>query len=55
MSPLQIPFDDNCLAHTANYWAFDYWGETDLGREDRFAEAAHLILGVDSGYVLPAC
>lgn len=55
MSPLLVPFDDEILAHVANYWAFDDWEETDLGREDRFAEAAHLALGVDSGACLPAC
>ena len=53
MSPLQIPFDDNCLAHTANYWAFDDWGESDYDRAA--VEAAHLVLGVDSGACLPAC
>lgn len=45
MSPLQIPFDDNCLAHTANYWAFDIdWEEADFAREDYFVEAARLQL-----------
>lgn len=25
MSPLLVPFDDEILAHVANYWAFDDW------------------------------
>lgn len=53
MNATLIPFDDNLLAHVANYWAFDYWGETDLGREDRFAEAAHLYFQVDPEPRLP--
>ena len=53
MNSLIVPFDDEILAHVANYWAFDDWGESDYDRAA--VEAAHLVLGVDSGACLPAC
>lgn len=50
MNPILVPFDDNLLAHVANYWAFDDWEEADYDRSS--AEAARLY-GLDSDYRLP--
>jgi len=52
MSPLLVPFDDEILAHVANYWAFDDWEEVDYDRE--FAESSRRYW-LDPADPLPAC